>query len=93
MDKFNINKHQSEGCNRKFNIQVQNGWTDAYTDVPGKQAYEDGLYTGLMNGYAEAVYDIKKYIKCLVEENPSIEAQKILDLMAYSDNKNTKKKI
>ena len=92
MDKFNINNHQSEGCNRYFDIQKQIGWGDAYTDVPGKQAYEDGLYTGLMNGYAEAVYDIKKYIKCLVEENPQIEAKKILELMVYS-NKNTKKKI
>lgn len=93
MDKFNINNHQSEGCNRHFDIQKQNGWVDAYTDVPGKQAYEDGLYTGLMNGYAEAAYDIKKYIKCIIEENPKIEAKKILDLIVYSDNKNTKKKI
>ena len=49
MDKFNINNHQSEGCNRHFDIQKQNGWIDAYTDVPGKQAYEDGLYTGFTN--------------------------------------------
>ena len=81
MNKFNINNHQSEKCHHYFDIQKQNGWTDAYTDVPGKQAYEDGLYTGLMNGYAEAAHDIKKYIKCLVEENPKIEAKKILDLI------------
>ena len=81
MHKFNINSHQFEGCFRQFDIQKQNGWADAYTDVPGKQAYEDGLYTGLMNGYAEAVHDIKKYIKCLVEENPKIETKQILDLI------------
>ena len=81
MDKFNINNHQTEGYNRHFDIQKQNGWTDAYTDVPGKQAYEDGLYTGFTNGYAEASRDIKKYIKCLVEENPKLEVKKILDLI------------
>ena len=81
MDKFNINNHQTEGYNRHFDIQKQNGWVDAYTDVPGKQAYEDGLYTGFTNGYAEASRGIKKYIKCLVEENPKIEAKKILDLI------------
>ena len=79
MKKFNINNNQSEKCHHYFDIQKQNGWSDTYTDVPGKQAYEDGLYTGLMNGYAEAAHDIKKYIKCLVEENPKIEAKKILD--------------
>jgi hypothetical protein len=81
MDKFNIKNHQTEGCNRHFDIQKQNGWTDAYTDVPGKQAYDDGLYTGFTNGYAEASRDIKKYIKCLVEENPKLEVKKILDLI------------
>jgi hypothetical protein len=81
MDKFNIKNHQTEGCNRHFDIQKQNGWTDAYTDVPGKQAYEDGLYTGFTNGYDEASRDIKKYIKCLVEENPKLEVKKILDLI------------
>ena len=83
MDKFNVNKHQSEGCNRHFDIQKQNGWGDAYTEVPGKQAYNDGLYTGLMNGYAEAVHDIKKYLKQIVYKNPDVKVSKVIDLIKF----------
>ena len=87
MKKFVIEKRQHDCYNRQFSLAKENGWSDAYIDVPGKQAYEEGLCTGLFNGYADAVHDIKKYIKELISVDPDINANKILELIVYFEKK------
>lgn len=81
MNKFIIDSHQKESVKNQFDIQENNGWVEAYKDCPGKQAYTDGVITGLNNGYAEAVWDIKKYLKQLVDENPDVKVSKVIDLI------------
>jgi hypothetical protein len=83
MNKFIINSHQKESVKNQFDIQENNGWVEAYKDCPGKQAYTDGVITGLNNGYAEAVWDIKKYLKQLVDENPDVKVSKVIDLIKF----------
>lgn len=83
MNKFIINSHQKESVKNHFDIQENNGWVEAYKDCPGKQAYTDGVITGLNNGYAEAVWDIKKYLKKLVDENPNVKVSKVIDLIKF----------
>ena len=83
MNKFIINSHQKESVKNHFDIQENNGWVEAYKDCPGKQAYTDGVITGLNNGYAEAVWDIKKYLKQLVDENPDVKVSKVIDLIKF----------
>ena len=83
MKKFIINSHQKESVKNQFDIQENNGWVEAYKDCPGKQAYTDGVITGLNNGYAEAVWDIKKYLKQLVDENPDVKVSKVIDLIKF----------
>lgn len=83
MNKFIINSHQKESVKNQFDIQENNGWVEAYKDCPGKQAYTDGVITGLNNGYAEAVWDIKKYLKQLVDENPNVKVSKVIDLIKF----------
>ena len=50
---------------------------------PGKQAYTEGVITGLNNGYVEAICDIKKYMKQIVDENPDIKVSKMIDLIKF----------
>ena len=83
MNKFVIDSHQNESVKNQFDIQENNGWVEAYKDCPGKQAYTDGVITGLNNGYAEAVWDIKKYLKQLVDENPDVKVSKVIDLIKF----------
>lgn len=83
MNKFIIDSHQKESVKNQFDIQENNGWVEAYKDCPGKQAYTDGVITGLNNGYAEAVWDIKKYLKQLVDENPDVNVSKVIDLIKF----------
>ena len=83
MNKFIIDSHQKESVKNQFDNQENNGWVEAYKDCPGKQAYTDGVITGLNNGYAEAVYDIKKYLKQLVDENPDVKVSKVIDLIKF----------
>ena len=83
MNKFIIYSHQKESVKNQFDIQENNGWVEAYKDCPGKQAYTDGVITGLNNGYAEAVWDIKKYLKQLVDENPDVKVSKVIDLIKF----------
>lgn len=83
MNKFIIDSHQKESVKNQFDIQENNGWVEAYKDCPGKQAYTDGVITGLNNGYAEAVWDIKKYLKQLVDENPNVKVSKVIDLIKF----------
>ena len=83
MNKFIIDSHQKESVKNHFEIQENNGWVEAYKDCPGKQAYTDGVITGLNNGYAEAVWDIKKYLKQLVDENPDVKVSKVIDLIKF----------
>jgi hypothetical protein len=83
MNKFIIDSHQKESVKNHFDIQENNGWVEAYKDCPGKQAYTDGVITGLNNGYAEAVWDIKKYLKQLVDENPDVKVSKVIDLIKF----------
>ena len=72
MNKFVIDSHQKESVKNQFDIQENNGWVEAYKDCPGKQAYAEGVIVGLNDGYVEAVCDIKKYLKQLVDENPDV---------------------
>ena len=83
MNKFVIDSHKKESVKNQFDIQENNGWVEAYKDCPGKQAYTDGVITGLNNGYAEAVWDIKKYLKQLVDENPDVKVSKVIDLIKF----------
>ena len=83
MNKFIINPHQKESVKNQFDIQENNGWVEAYKDCPGKQAYTDGVITGLNNGYAEAVWDIKKYMYQLVDENPDVKVSNVIDLIKF----------
>lgn len=83
MNKFIIDSHQKESVKNQFEIQENNGWVEAYKDCPGKQAYTDGVITGLNNGYADAVWDIKKYLKQLVDENPDVKVSKVIDLIKF----------
>ena len=83
MNSFIIDLHQKKSVKNEFDIQENNGWTEAYKDCPGKQAYTDGVITGLNNGYAEAVWDIKKYLKQLVDENPDVKVSKVIDLIKF----------
>ena len=83
MNNFIIDLHQKKSVKNQFDIQENNGWTEAYKDYPGKQAYTDGVITGLNNDYAEAVYDIKKYLKQLVDENPDVKVSKVIDLIKF----------
>jgi hypothetical protein len=83
MNKFIIDSHQKESVKNQFDIQENNGWVEAYKYCPGKQAYTDGVITGLNNGYAEAVWDIKKYLKQLVDENPDVKVSKVIDLIKF----------
>ena len=83
MNKFIIDSHQKESVKNQFDIQENNGWVEAYKDCPGKQAYTDGVITGLNNGYAEAVWDIKKYLNQLVDENPDVKVSKVIDLIKF----------
>ena len=83
MNNFIIDLHQKKSVKNEFDIQENNGWTEAYKDCPGKQAYTDGVITGLNNGYAEAVWDIKKYLKQLVDENPDVKVSKVIDLIKF----------
>ena len=83
MKKFIIDLHQKESVKNQFSIQENNGWVEAYKDCTGKQAYTDGVITGLNNGYAEAVWDIKKYMKKIVDENPDIKVSKMIDLIKF----------
>ena len=83
MNKFIIDSHQKESVKNQFDIQENNGWVEAYKDCPGKQAYTDGVITGLNNGYAEAVWDIKKYLKQLVDENSDVKVSKVIDLIKF----------
>ena len=83
MNKFIINSHQKESVKNQFDVQENNGWIEAYKDCPGKQAYTDGVITGLNNGYVAAVYDIKKYLKQLVDENPDVKVSNVIDLIKF----------
>ena len=83
MNKFIINSHQKESVKNQFDVQENNGGVEAYKDCPGKQAYTDGVITGLKNGYAAAVCDIKKYLKQLVDENPDVKVSNMIDLIKF----------
>ena len=83
MNNFIIDLHQKESVKNQFDIQENNGWAEAYKDCPGKQAYTDGVITGLNNGYAAAVCDIKKYLKQLVNENPDVKVSNVIDLIKF----------
>ena len=83
MNKFIINSHQKESVKNQFDIQENNGWVEAYKDCPGKQAYAEGVIAGLNNGYVEAICDIKKYMKTIVDENPDIKVSKMIDLIKF----------
>ena len=83
MKKFIIDLHQKESVKNQFSIQENNGWVEAYKECPGNQAYTEGVITGLNNGYAEAVWDIKKYLKQLVDENPDVKVSKVIDLIKF----------
>ena len=60
---------------------MKNGWSDAYCNVPGKQSYEDGFYSGLIDGYDEAVKNIKLRLKVIAVENQEIDVKNIIDLI------------
>ena len=83
MKKFIIDLHQKESVKNQFSIQENNGWVEAYKECPGNQAYTEGVITGLNNGYAAAVCDIKKYLKQLVNENPDVKVSKAIDLIKF----------
>ena len=83
MNNFIIDLHQKKSVKNEFDIQENNGWAEAYKDCPGKQAYTDGVITGLNNGYAAAVCDIKKYLKQLVNENPDVKVSNVIDLIKF----------
>ena len=83
MNKFIIDSHQKESVKNQFYIQENNGWVEAYKECPGNQAYTEGVITGLNNGYAVAVCDIKKYLKQLVNENPDVKVSNVIDLIKF----------
>ena len=83
MNNFIIDLLQKKSVKNQFDIQENNGWTEAYKDCPGKQAYTDGVITGLNNGYVEAICDIKKYMKKIVDENPDVKVSNVIDLIKF----------
>lgn len=83
MKKFVIDSRQRESVHRQVDIQEKNRWMDAYRDIPGSQAYLDGIYTGVNNGYADCIHDIKKYLKSLVDEKPEIKLSNVIDLIVF----------
>ena len=83
MNNFIIDLHQKESVKNQFSIQENNGWVEAYKECPGNQAYTEGVITGLNNGYAAAVCDIKKYLKQLVNENPDVKVSNVIDLIKF----------
>ena len=83
LNKFIIDLHQKESVKNQFSIQENNGWVEAYKECPGNQAYTEGVITGLNNGYVEAICDIKKYMKQIVDENPDIKVSKMIDLIKF----------
>ena len=86
MDKFKVQDKVKEIVNGNFVIQQAN-WSDAYADIPGKQAYEDGWYTGGHNMYVEACYNLVGYFKKITEETPNIKLKDCIKLIDFSSNK------
>lgn len=81
MGKINIKDLRTKSCKRCFQNKMKNGWSDAYYNVPGKQSYEDGFYSGLIDGYDEAVKNIKLRLKIIAVENQEIDVKNIIDLI------------
>jgi hypothetical protein len=73
--------------NKELEIEIEfakkNGSIDAYEDVPGKQAFRDGVYQGTNNSYVRAVADVKRYLKSIVESNPDLKVSDVLNKIVY----------
>ena len=83
MNNFIIDLLQKKSVKNQFDIQENNGGVEAYKECPGNQAYTEGVITGLNNGYVEAICDIKKYMKKIVDENPDVKVSNVIDLIKF----------
>jgi hypothetical protein len=86
-DKFVISAYQNQAVQNQLALQEVNGWFSAYKDVRGDTAYKEGVITGGNNCYVDAIYDLKRYIKSLVNEEPDLKASKLIDLIVNTNKK------
>ena len=77
MEKISIKDLRTKSCKRCFQNKMKHGWSDAYYNVPGKQSYEDGFYSGFIDGYDEAVKDIKLRLKVIAVENQEMNEREL----------------
>lgn len=83
MKKFVTSEQVKDELKRQIEFAEKNGSIDAYEEVPGKQAFREGLYQGINNSYVRAVADVKRYLKQLVSSNPDIKVSDILNKIVY----------
>lgn len=83
MKKFVTSEQVKDELKRQIEFAEKNGSIDAYEDVPGKQAFRDGVYQGTNNGYVSGVVSVKRYLKQLVSSNPDVKVSDILNKIVY----------
>ena len=83
MKKFVTSEHVKTELERQIEFAEKNGSIDAYEEVPGKQAFRDGVYQGTNNGYVSGVVSVKRYLKQLVSSNPDVKVSDILNKIVY----------
>ena len=81
--KFVTSEHVKDELKRQIEFAEKNGSIDSYEDVPGKQAFRDGVYQGTNNGYVSGVVSVKRYLKQLVSSNPNVKVSDILNKIVY----------
>ena len=83
MKKFVTSEQVKDELKRQIEFVENNGSIDAYEDVPGKQAFRDGVYQGVNNGYVSGVVSVKRYLKQLLSSNPDLKVSDIINKIVY----------
>lgn len=83
MKKFVTSEQVKDELKRQIEFAEKNGSIDAYEEVPGKQAFRDGLYQGINNSYVRGVSDVKTYLKQVMISNPDVKVSDVILKIVY----------
>lgn len=75
---FNVKTRVRRATNKYIDNARSCGWMDAYKDIQGHEAYNDGMVIGYNNGYVDGCWELKSHLKFILKNEPDTTLKDII---------------